>query len=644
MDRSTFLSGRSYPAVLAGVVFVVFLPALSAGWVNWDDTTNFLENPHYRGLGPDNLKWMFTNSMGHYMPLTWLTLGFDYVLWGMNPAGYHFTSVLLHAVNAILCYFFIVLLLQRVPRGEIPDPVRRGAALAGSLLYAIHPLRVESVAWVTERRDLVAGFFFFLCLIAYLKALPGEGEGRMRRGWFAASVILFGLSLVSKAVGMTLPLALLVLDAYPLRRLGRRAVIEKIPFALLMIGGILITVVGQETAGAMSGGATYTTAHIMTQPAYKLCFYIGKTFLPVGLSPLYPYRPPSSVFEPKYVLCGIAALGVTALLVRYRRRVPALAATWFAFAFLLGPAVGPLQAGPHFAADRYTYLAALVWSLPVAVLLAGVAPAVRWKASLAVVAVLAVLGALSYRQCRIWRDSEALWSHALSLDRSSPIPFNMRGVARAAQGRHDEAIGDFTASLAVAPGRPMALVNRALSRLKKGDVVGAQEDVTGALQGDARYAKAYQVRGEIHQARGDLEAASRDYSRAIDLDRTLLEAYLGRAIVHGKRGRYREAVEDCNTILLINPFHAGAWVNRGVIRGEMDDLEGAIADYTRALLLSPEIPEAWAGRAMCHVLLGRWPEAVRDFERALAVADPEWPFRKDTMRRLEEARRKVRGP
>jgi protein O-mannosyl-transferase len=360
------------PLCVVAAVFLAFIPALGADWVNYDDPVNFQNNPHYRGLGPAQLGWMFTDIAGHYIPLTWMTLGLDYLLWGMNPAGYHFTSVALHAVNAVLAYFFLLLLVPRFRLENVPAAWLHGAAAAGALVFAIHPLRVESVAWVTERRDVVAGLFFMASLIAYLRAVPPEPGGRADRRWLAVSAALFACSLLGKTIGMTLPLALLTLDAYPLGRLGRhtwkRALLEKIPFLLLMAAGVAITAVAQKEAGSMSA-ASHTLSQMVPRPTHRLAFYFLKTLLPFNLSPLYPEHPPEAFFQAKFVLSFLAVAAITALLLRYRRSHPGLLAAWIGFAALLGPVIGPFQAGPHFAADRYTYLAALPFSVAAAVFL-----------------------------------------------------------------------------------------------------------------------------------------------------------------------------------------------------------------------------------------------------------------------------------
>src|SRR5438445_13285331 len=206
------------PLLIAFITFAAFLPALQNQFVSWDDDKNFLDNPHYRGLAWTQLRWMWTTHMGHYIPLTWMTLGLDYLLWGMNPVGYHLTSLVLHAANAVV-FFFVV---HRILTLALPSPAKRNHALAVSagfaaLLFAIHPLRVESVAWVTERRDVLSGLFYLSAILMYLRACERGARGR---GRYWAAVGLFAGALLSKSMVVNLPFVLLILDVYPLRRLG----------------------------------------------------------------------------------------------------------------------------------------------------------------------------------------------------------------------------------------------------------------------------------------------------------------------------------------------------------------------------------------------------------------------------------------
>src|SRR5438034_977960 len=244
------------PVLIAVVTFAAFLPTLQNQFVNWDDPRNFLENPHYRGLGWTHLRWMWTTHLGHYIPLTWMTLGLDYLLWGMNPVGYHLTSLLLHAANAVV-FFFVGC---RILTLALPAPSERGHALTAgfaALVFAIHPLRVESVAWVTERRDVLSGLFYLLTILVYLRDCERGARGR---GWCWVSVGLFACALLSKSMVVNLPIVLLILDVYPLRRLGgaigwwgepaRRVYVEKIPFVLLATAAAAIAVMAQLSVHA----------------------------------------------------------------------------------------------------------------------------------------------------------------------------------------------------------------------------------------------------------------------------------------------------------------------------------------------------------------------------------------------------------
>ena len=198
---------RWLPLLVFAISLFVFLPAVGNDFVNWDDDRNFLDNSSYRGLSFENLKWMFTTfHLGHYHPLTWFTLGLDYVLWGMNPSGYHLTNALLHAATSWLVYLVVLQLLQLARREEEPTPALLFSATLGALIFAIHPLRVESVAWVSERRDVLSGLFYVGSVLLYL------------RGRLWTSVGVFAAALLSKVIVAGLPIVLLALDVYPLRR------------------------------------------------------------------------------------------------------------------------------------------------------------------------------------------------------------------------------------------------------------------------------------------------------------------------------------------------------------------------------------------------------------------------------------------
>src|SRR3989454_5694637 len=322
------------PMLIALATFAAFLPTLQNEFVGWDDVTNFLENPDYRGLAWTQLRWMWTTHLGHYIPLTWMTLGLDYLLWGLNPVGYHLTSLLLHTANAVVFFFVVRRLLTRA----LPSPSEHGYALAVSsgfaaLVFAIHPLRVESVAWVTERRDVLSGLFYLLTILLYLRACE---RGARSRGWYGLSVAAFVLALLSKSMVVNLPVVLLILDVYPLRRLGgavgwwsepvRRVYVEKIPFVLLAAAASGIALLAQLSHDTMVSVVQLSGLGRLAVSVYGLSFYLWKTVAPVNLSPLYELPPTVNPWAPPFLVSYGVVLGITAIVLALRRRLPGLPA------------------------------------------------------------------------------------------------------------------------------------------------------------------------------------------------------------------------------------------------------------------------------------------------------------------------------
>jgi tetratricopeptide (TPR) repeat protein len=475
------------PLLVAVVTLTAFWPALQNQFVNWDDGENFLDNPRYRGLAGTNLRWMWTTfHMGHYAPLTWLTLGLDYLVWGMNPLGYHLTSLLLHAANAVVFYFVVVRILTLA----LPPLADRGHTLAASagfaaLVFAIHPLRVESVVWVTERRDVLSGLFYLLTILVYLRACAREAPGRS----YWLSVVLFGCALLSKSMAVSLPIVLLILDVYPLRRLGRalglwseparRVYVEKIPFVLLAAAASALAVRAQALVHTMAPLDQLSVPARLAVSAYGLSFYLWKMLVPSNLSPFYERPLTIDPWAMPFILSYGLVLVTTAIALALHRRAPGLSAAWSAYVVVLLPVLGIVQIGPQIAADRYTYLASLGWAL-----LAGAGLESCWRASsrsqtgtpialpLAGIAtgIVVALGVLTWSQAQVWHDSERLWTHALATGYDSVAAHNDLGHELIGQGKLAEAIEHFQEALRIKPDYPeaRAYLARALALQGKG--------------------------------------------------------------------------------------------------------------------------------------------------------------------------------
>ncbi|HYB42587.1 MAG TPA: tetratricopeptide repeat protein [Candidatus Methylomirabilis sp.] len=547
------------PLVVALTTLVSFAPALDNQFVvEWDDGATLVSNPAFRGLDGSHLAWMFTAThMGHWMPLTWISLGSDYLVWGMNPHGYHLTSVLLHVASSLVFYFVALRLLRVATPSRGETGLRMGAG-AAALFFAIHPLRVESVAWVTERRDVLSGLWFLLTILTYLKAVqPGAS-----RRWLGVSVGCYVLALASKASTMTLPPLLVILDFYPLRRIGsrwrqwlvpeaRRIWMEKIPYLALALGAAVVA--GYAQRGFAEPLAIRPAAGRIAVALYGLWFYVYKTAAPYPIWPLYEIPARVDPLALPMVASGAAVALLTGALFFLRRRWPAGLAVWIAYAIMLAPMSGLTQSGPQLVAARYTYLSCLGFALLFG---AGVARVVDGAASRAsrpgfaragpamLGLALLALAALSWAQIRVWRDSQSFWSHAVSADPPSAIAYNNLGARLIEQGRLDEA---------------EVLIRKALQLRPE------YEDAHSNL------AVILERRGQPDQAR---EARMK----------------LGYALL--RRGKLREAGAVFQREVDARPEDAVAHNNLGVALFLEGDLLPAARQFQRALEIKPDFAEA----------------------------------------------------
>src|SRR5881296_868090 len=589
------------PVLIALVTVAAFLPALQNQFVSWDDDENFLDNPHYRGLGWSPLRWMWTTHQGHYIPLTWMTLGLDYLLWGMNPFGYHLTSLLLHAANAV-AFFFVV---RRILKRALPSPSERGHALAVSagfaaLVFAIHPLRAESVAWVTERRDVLSGLFYLSAILVYLRACERGARGR---GWYWLSVAVFVCALLSKSMVVNLPVVLLILDVYPLRRLGgfvgwwsepaRRIYVEKIPFVLLAAAASAIAVMAQSSVHAAASLAQLSLPGRLVVSAYGLGFYLWKMVVPVNLSPLYELPRTMDPVAPPFILSYALVLAITAIVLALRRPVPGLLAAWLAYVVVLSPVLGILQSGPQIAADRYTYLAGLGWAS-----LAGAGLLSTWRrwppfvlTGLAVV-LLSGLGTLTWNQVEVWHDSEKLWTHALAIDpKTSMAQFGL-GRVRADQGKPAEAIEHYRQALNIKPDYGAAHYNWGVVLGQQGKPAEAIEHYRLALQMRPNSAEAHNNWGLALADQGKLAEAMEHYRQALEIKPDSVEAHTNWGLALADQGKLAEAIEHYRQALNIKPDYGAAHYNWGVVLGQQGKPAEAIEHYRLALQMRPNSAEA----------------------------------------------------
>ena len=452
-------------------VGMTFLPCVRNDFVNWDDFVFVVKNSHISSLSVESFLWMLTTFyQGAWHPLTWLSHGLDRALWGLNPSAHHLVNVIIHALNAVLvCVLFTMLqgvglvtstkrALDQTPlqtRVPTPEPATTSVylgAFAAALLFAVHPLRVESVAWVSERKDVLCAFFFLGSLLTYLRYACAENF-REKRWYYLLTLALEFLALLSKPMAVTLPLVFVLFDFFPLARLTRssfgRLIWEKIPFLLLCLGTVVANLVATwEYAEAFI--SVSTSIRIMNA-FYGVVFYLRQTVFPSNLVPFYKMNVDLNYFGPQFVVSALLVLVVTGIVIwRALNKDRLWAAVWFYYLIILAPTMGLIMSQHHAIANRYTYLSTLSFWFLIALGIsrvwdrAGKLKNPLWMktTALGTVALLGLMYVYSTEeQIGIWRNSKTLWSYVI--EHADHVP----AVAFFGLGRELERQGDLKQAL-----------------------------------------------------------------------------------------------------------------------------------------------------------------------------------------------------
>jgi tetratricopeptide (TPR) repeat protein len=613
---------RLLPVAVVLLSIVAFLPALHGEFVNWDDQANFVENDGYRGLGWTQLRWMWTATLlGHYIPLTWMSLGLNYVLGGMNPWGYHLGNLLLHAANALVLYFLARRLLAAAGV-EHSARLYWGAAFA-ALVFSLHPLRAESVAWATERRDVLYSLFFLLSAHFYLRSV--EPENPTGRRWRLASLAAFTVALLSKSAAMTLPAALVVMDVYPLRRVTRESwrriiIVEKIPYGVLSAACAVVAMIAVRKGAVVTPYSEYGVPARIAMTFYSFWFYPWKWAWPVGLSPLYELPPHVDPLAARFLIPAIGGIVVTAILIALRRRWPGGLAAWAFSALMILPVSGAVHAGYQLAHDRYSYMSgigfavlaggALAWMLGVAErrrLGRWVTPLTLGGSAVA----LLLLGAGTWEQTGTWKDSETLWRAGLELDPECMICHNNLGSVLLERKQYRDAEAEYRRALALRSGRAPTHNNLGTALVFQERYGEAEQEFREALRLQPTLTGARANLGAVYGRQGRYEDAVRLLSEAYrekpefpDLPRNLAQALRGRGAELALAGRTAEALPLFQEAARIWPDDADTWsfLGQALLR-EGKPAEAADA-LRRSVTLSPKVPATRFWLTQAYTVLG----------------------------------------
>jgi len=624
-------------AIHLGLFAAVLLIYGQTAWfdfINYDDDIYVYENHHVlEGFSVEGLRWAFTEyRAGSWHPITWLSLMLDAEIYpnAESAGGYHFTNVLLHAANALLLFE----LLRRMTGALWPS------ALVAALL-AVHPLHVESVAWVTERKDVLSFFFVLSTMLAYVGYARRPSVSR-----YLLVMALFTLSLSAKSMMVTLPCLLLLLDFWPLRRIigsrywsskdvrsglgepfvapGRTIgglVAEKIPLFLLSIVFGVIGFIGQDALPQDNLFDTSLRFRAMnTVTVYMV--YLRKLIWPSDLATLYPVY--SRVIYLWQALAALAfLLGTTIFAIRYRRRWPWVFVGWLWFVGILFPVSSLFQLWYSAHSDRLVYFPAI--GIYIAVVFSLAAAVRDWnfgRASFAVGSgiVLAAFSWVAYVQIGTWENSYTLFTRAIEICEGNLRAHKHRGWAYQRDGEYALAIADYDKVLEIAPDRAKVYNNRGIAQRHLGNMRMALRDFDRAIELEPDQARPYLNRGQTLEQMGETDRALRDYDKAIKLNPRFVNAYANRGRLHLNTNNYRPAVADFSSAIELNPAHVKSYDGRGNAYLEMGEYTGAIADFRKAIERNSGFAKSYAGLALALANVERYDQASHRFRQAIELA------------------------
>ncbi len=612
-----FFTGRPRTALCGLLLFIAaagtFLPVLRNGFVDYDDPDYLTENFHVQqGLTWQGVRWAFTDTrqVGFWHPLTWLSHMLDCQMFGLQPWGHHLTNVLLHAVNVLL-----VFLVFRHMTGAF------GRSLLLAALFGLHPLRVESVTWAAERKDVLSALFWLLTLWAYAqfteKAAANDGR---RKFFYSLALGFFLLGLMAKPMLVTLPCALLLLDYWPLGRFRSasfgRLLVEKIPFFLAAFAAAVGAFLAQRTSAATSVGVPLAARAENALVSYAR--YLGKIFYPTGLAFFYPhpgYWPAAALLFSVLLLLGITA-GAVAL----RRKHPWLLTGWLWFLGTLVPVIGLVQVGAQAMADRFTYIPCLgvlvmaIWSIH--------AMAKRWRpALLAVASAAAVVPcvALTQRQIGWWENSETLCRHALAVTRDNQVAHFCLGVALEKQGRPDEAVREYQAALAADPTYAAAHTNLGFVLSNEGRFDEATAQFQAALQADADPSRVHFGLGLVFGREGRVPDATIEFQQAVALRPDWPDAHYNLGIALEHEQRLPEAISQLQQAADLDPGSAEFRFELGNALSWSGRLDNAIGQFQKSLELQPGSVECRVDLGNALARTGRLDDAIEQFRAAVQL-------------------------
>ena len=597
--------------VLLGILTIVFFsfrPVLQSDFTNWDDNIYVTENLDAQSLNVTNIKKIFTTCVSDvYTPLTIFSFAIEYHFWEKNPFVYHLTNLLLHLGVTALIFEFILQLGFSLAI----------AALA-ALFFGLHPMHVESVAWITERKDVLYAFFYMLAVNSYWKYLKTQ-----KRIYYAVAFVLGILSMLSKPMALSLPLILLLCDWWHKRRFTVDIFLEKIPYFLYIIPLTWITYSLHARIPV-----TKDLAQSLTIWIYTVSFYIQKFFVPVDFTPQYQLPQPMSWTTSSYALAGWTFLLSIFLLIKYRRQRLVI----FAFGFYVLSIffLWRFDEGRdlNIVADRFMYLPSVGFCILVGYGVVEMARAFSKKNifmrnvfCLVVLAGYFYLINQTYALTKIWKDSVTLWSYVIDKNPNLATAYNNRGEIYTQKGMFDLAIADYNKALSIDPYHANTYNNRAGIFFIQGRKDLALADYNDSIKLNSTFQSFYN-RGNVYLQEGQYESALADYNQALALNPQMPQAYNNRGLAFLNQGRFDQAIADFSQALKINSQFFNVYNNRGYTLFRKGEYTQALEDFNKTIKINPQNASSYYNRAHVYRVLRRYELSLADFLKAQSLGFP----------------------
>ncbi len=591
------------------ITIIAYLPTLNNDFTNWDDDHQVLENTDIKELSIENIITIFTSSyVGMYQPVTTLCFAVEYSLFRSNPSGYHIVSLLFHLLNITLVFWLIFRLMKK-----------KDIALIVALLFAVHPMFVEAVAWVSARSTLLYSFFYLSSVISYLYYLQHNSIK-----YLITSILFFILSVLSKSMAVTLPILLLLCDFYRNRKLlSEQVILEKIPFVILSFTFGLVTILLRESAIEQTVGRFSIIDRFFLVP-YQLLWYVGKFVVPINLSAYYPNPVKINGFLPVYYYFSPIVLPLLVLIIfKLNKLRKEITFSILFFIITISIVLKVYDFGDQIVTDRYTYIPYIGLFLIIGIIYKQVTDQncnLLKPIQIVLLCLVLLFAVLTFNRVKIWNNSISLWDDVIMKYNNIAIAYNNRGLGKELSGNIPEALEDYNVAINLNPEFYLPFVNRGNLFFKSGNYEEALRDFNTAIRFNPDFDRVYNNRGTLRMKSGDHGAALRDYNTAIELNPKFAQSYYNRGVVKREMGDLQGALTDYNTAIKLNNKYNDAYYNRGLLKGQqLGDLHGAIDDLNNAIYLDHSKSEYFECRAIINSLLKKHTNALKDYNIAIQM-------------------------